>query len=632
MAWNTIKDSLKEKQLFQRRSIVAVLVLLVLSGALVSRLYYLQIDQHKAYKTLSEKNRVQVQPIPPTRGLIYDRNGVLLAENRPVFSVTIVPEQVSSIDKTLSRLAKIIHISKADREKFRKRLHEYRRPYEPVPLMYNLTEKQIARLAVHRYELPGVEVQAELVRYYPHGKSTVSAVGYVGRINEEELKKADPTNYAGTHYIGKLGVEKFYEKLLHGTVGYQNVEINARGRVLRVLERHDPIPGKNITLTIDLRLEELAHKIMDRQRGAVVAIDPRNGQILAMVSSPSYDPNQFVTGIDYDTYESLQKSADLPLFNRAIRGQYPPGSTIKPFMAIAGLDSGTVDPQYKIFDPGYFQLTPGGRKYRDWKRWGHGWVNLHKAIEESCDTYFYNLAHKMGIKVMDDYLAQFGFGEDSALDVQEAKKGLLPSPEWKQALRNRPWYPGDTVNMGIGQGYMLVTPLQLATATAVLADHGVWHQPHLIKAINDGTPIQSVLPEPSMRNIHLKNPDEWKTVVSGMEAVMSGPHGTARRVGRGSPYPIAGKSGTAQVVGIPKDQHYDAKELAVRLRDNALFIMFGPADKPTIAVAVVVENGGGGSSTAAPVAKQLLDAWILGFPKPDQVKPIKPVAGDDSGD
>lgn len=632
MSWNTIKDSLKEKRLFQRRSLVAGLVVLMLSGALISRLYYLQISQHKLYKTLSENNRVQVQPIPPTRGLIYDRNGTLLAENRPVFSVTVVPERVGSVKKTLEKLEKIIQISPSDIKRFRKRLKEYRRPYEPVPLMYNLTEKQIAKLAVNRYELPGVEVQAELVRYYPYGKTTVSPLGYVGRINQQELQHVNATNYAGTHYIGKLGVEKFYEKLLHGKVGYQNVEINARGRVLRVLERHDPVPGKNITLTIDLRLQRLAHKIFDGQRGAVVAIDPRTGGILAMVSSPSYDPNQFVTGIDSEAYAKLQSNPDLPLFNRAIRGQYSPGSTIKPFMAIAGLNSGTVTPQYKIFDPGYFQLTKGGRKYRDWKRWGHGWTNMHKAIEESCDTYFYNLAHKMGIDTMDNYLSEFGFGQNTALDVGEARDGLLPSPTWKQATKNRPWYPGDTVNMGIGQGYLLVTPLQLATGAAVLAARGKWHQPHLLKAINDGTPVSTAMPKQTMPNIQLKNPSEWKTVVSGMEAVMNGPTGTARFVGRGSPYPIAGKSGTAQVVNIPKNQHYDDRELAVRLRDNALFIMFGPADHPTIAVAVVVENGGGGSSTAAPIAKQLLDAWILGFPKPDQVEPIKPIGGDQNGD
>lgn len=631
MSWNTIKDSSKEKRLFQRRSLVAALVVFLLAGALVARLYYLQIDQHKVYKTLSENNRVQVQPIPPTRGLIYDRNGTLLAKNRPVFSVTVVPERVDSVNKTLKRLEKIIHIKKSDIKHFRQRLTQYRRPYEPVPLVYNLTEKQIAKLSVNLYKLPGVEVKAGLIRYYPYGKTTVSPLGYVGRINPQELQQVNGTNYAGTHYIGKLGVEKFYEHLLHGKVGYHNVEVNARGRVLRVLQRHDPTPGKNITLTIDLRLQRLAHKLMNHQRGAVVAIDPRTGGILALVSSPSYDPNHFVTGIDSDTYHKLRNSPNLPLFNRAVRGQYSPGSTIKPFNAIAGLDSDTVDRQYRIFDPGYYQLHKGGRKYRDWKRGGHGYVNMHKAIEVSCDTYFYNLAHKMGIKTMDNYLSAFGFGENTALDIGQARAGLLPSPTWKRATKNRPWYPGDTVNMGIGQGYLLVTPLQLATATAVMAERGQWHQPHLLKAINDGTPVASVRPKPAMSDIKLQNSREWKTVIRGMEAVMSGPHGTGRRVGKGSPYTIAGKSGTAQVVNIPQHQHYSKRELSLRLRDNALFIMFGPANNPTIAVAVVVENGAEGSSAAAPVAKQLLDAWILGFPKPDQIQPIKPVGGGDSG-
>lgn len=629
MRWGTFKNTVREKYLFRRRALLALVIIFLLSAVLGVRLYYLQIVEHKTYTTLSDKNRVQVEPIPPTRGLIYDRNGVLLAENRPVFSVTIVPELVKSMDKTLARLSKIITLSPDDEERFLRHLKEYRRPYEPVTLRYNLTEEEIAKLAVHRYDLPGVDVGAELVRYYPYGPTTVSALGYVGRINEKELKAADPVNYAGTHYIGKLGVEKFYENILHGTVGYQNVETNARGRIMRVLERHDPIPGKNIELTIDLRLETLAHKIMAGQRGAVVAIDPNNGDILAMVSSPSYDPNQFVTGIDYDTYKKLRSSPDLPLFNRALRGQYPPGSTVKPFMAIAGLDTGTITPAFRMFDPGFYQLSVGGRKYHDWKRWGHGWVNLHSAIEESCDTYFYHLADKMGVDDMDKYLSMFGFGQNTALDVNEAQQGLLPSRAWKRAVKREPWYPGDSLNMGIGQGYMLVTPLQLATATAVLAARGTWHQPHLLKQVMDGTPVSDVLPKQTMSNIHLRSHSEWVSVVGGMEAVMNGPHGTARRVGRGSPFQLAGKSGTAQVVGLPQDNHYDEKEKALRLRDHALFIMFAPAEKPKIAVAVIVENAGSGSGAAAPVAKQIVDAWIQGFPADKDIKPVQDV---DEGD
>lgn len=629
MRWGTFKDTVREKRLFRRRSLLALVIILLMSALLGGRLYYLQIIEHKTYTTLSDKNRVQVEPIPPTRGLIYDRNGVLLAENRPVFSVTVVPEQVKNMDQTLAQIGKIITLSPDDIDRFHKRLREYRRPYEPVTLRYNLTEQEIAKLAVHRYDLPGVDVGAELVRYYPYGPMTVSALGYVGRINEKELQNVDPVNYAGTHYIGKLGVEKFYEDLLHGKVGYQNVETNARGRILRVLERHDPIPGKNIELTIDLRLEQLAHKIMAGQRGAVVAIDPNNGDILAMVSSPSYDPNQFVTGIDYDAYKQLRNSPDLPLFNRALRGQYPPGSTVKPFMAIAGLDSGTTTPSYRLFDPGYYQLSANGRKYHDWKRWGHGWVDMHSAIEQSCDTYFYHLADEMGVDIMDKYLSMFGFGQNTALDINEAQQGLLPSKAWKRAVKREPWYPGDSLNMGIGQGYVLVTPLQLATATAVLAARGHWHQPHLLKQVMDGTSVSDVLPKPTMSDIHLHNPDEWKVAIGGMEAVMSGPHGTARRVGHDSPFQLAGKSGTAQVVGLPQDNHYDEKEKIVRLRDHALFIMFAPADKPKIAVAVVVENGVSGSGTAAPVAKQIVDAWIEGFPKNQVITPVRDV---DEGD
>ncbi|MFE8072733.1 penicillin-binding protein 2 [Marinobacteraceae bacterium S3BR75-40.1] len=627
MGWGTFKDTARERAIFQRRTLISFLVVLVMAGLLALRFYFLQVVEHERFTTLSEKNRVQVQSVAPTRGLIYDRNGVLLAENRPVFSVTLVPERVDDIDGTIERLRKLIDIPDEDVERFYRRLHEYRRPYEPVPLRYQITEEEIASLSVNRYRLPGVEVDAELVRYYPYPELTAHALGYVGRINENELRKVDPVNYAGTHYIGKLGIERVYEDLLHGHVGFQNVETNARGRVLRVLEREDPAPGADIHLQMDIRLQRLAYEALAGRRGAIVALDPHTGGILALASAPSFDANLFVTGINTKDYAALRDSRDVPLFNRAIRGQYPPGSTVKPMMAIAGLDSGTVTPQTKIYDPGYYKLENNNRVYRDWKRWGHGWMTLHDAIAQSCDTYFYDMGYKMGIDTMSNYLAEFGFGRNAALDVGEAKSGLLPTRDWKRAVKNQPWYPGDSVNMSIGQGYLLATPLQLATATAVVAGRGEWHAPRHLKSVDGQVTAEEVLPESELHDIKLKDPSYWEEVVGGMEAVMDGPHGTARSAARGAPYKMAGKTGTAQVFSLAADEEYNADELAERLRDHALFVGFAPVEDPQIAVAVLVENGGGGSHTAAPLARKIFDAWILDLNKDEKADEIMAEAG-----
>ncbi len=614
MPWGEFKDTAAERRLFQRRTLVVLIFVMLMLSGLIARMYQLQIVEHDIYTTLSDKNRVQVQSVPPPRGLIYDRNHVLLAENRPVFSVTLVPERVNGMKDTLAQLRKLLDVSDEDMERFRRRLQEPRRPFQEIPLSYELSEQEIARLAVHRHELPGVEVKAELVRYYPHSILTSHSLGFVGRINREELQRIDPVNYAGTNYIGKSGVERFYEKVLHGKVGYQHVETNARGRTLRVLERENPVPGEDLQLHMDLRLQKRAYELLDGRRGAIVAIEPSTGGILALASVPGFDTNQFVTGISVKDYRALNEDHDNPLFNRALRGQYPPGSTIKPMLAIAALDSGTVDRDYKVWDPGYFQLTKGGRRYRDWKRSGHGWVDMMDAVSESCDVYFYDIAVKMGVDTMYHYLSRFGFGEDATLDVTAALSGLLPSPEWKRAARNRPWYPGDTVNMGIGQGFMLATPLQLATATAVIANRGKWVEPRLLMGIDGDAPVEKYLPPHTHKSIKLKNPDNWEFVINTMEEVMQGRHGTARAAGRDAPYRMAGKSGTAQVFSLAEDEEYDADEIRERLRDHALFIGFAPADDPKIAVAAIVENGGGGSSTAAPVVRAMFDAWLLEFP------------------
>ena len=628
MSWGEFKDVAAERRLFQRRTVVMLVLVIAMLGVLAGRMYQLQVIEHDVYRTLSDKNRVQVQSVAPPRGLVYDRNDVLLAENRPVFSVTLVPERIDNLDQTLARLESIIDISEEDLERFRRRLNEPRRPFQEMPLRYDLTETEIARLAVVRHQLPGVEVAAELVRYYPYSELTSHVLGFVGRINREELQRIDPVNYAGTNYIGKSGIERFYEQTLHGEVGYQHVETNARGRVLRVLERENPVPGEDLQLHLDMRLQRLAFDLLDGRRGAIIAIEPDTGGILALASVPGFDANKFVTGISVADYQELSTSPDKPLFNRALRGQYPPGSTMKPMLAIAALDSGATTRDKTIWDPGYYQINGTGRRYRDWKRTGHGWVDLNDSIAESCDIYFYDVAVEMGVDTMEKYLAQFGFGEDATLDVSGALSGLLPSKDWKRAMRNERWYPGDSVNMGIGQGFMLATPLQLATATAVIANRGDWVEPRLLKDIRGDRSVGDVLPLGDHSSLTLDNPDDWEYVVDAMEDVMHGAKGTARAVGRGADYRMAGKTGTAQVFSLEEDEEYDAEEIRERLRDHALFVGFAPSDDPQIVVSVIVENGGGGSSTAAPVARAMFDAWLNDFAEAGDAPQISATGGE----
>ncbi|AZZ90533.1 penicillin-binding protein 2 [Hahella sp. KA22] len=621
MASRELKDHFREQRIFFQRAIWAALGVIALSLALFARYYYLQINQHEVYKTLSDRNRMQLQSITPTRGLIYDRNGVLLADNQPTFSLTLVKERTKDVDATIAELQDILEITDDDVESFRKRMGQRRRPYESVTLKSRLTEEEIARIAVNRHRLAGVEVEAELIRYYPLSDTLAHVLGYVGRISERELKQVDPANYSGTQYYGKLGVERHYESLLHGSVGYQTVETDARGRVLRVLDRVAPTPGADISLYLDVNLQRAAIEALDGRRGAVVAIEPSTGGILALVSTPSFDPNLFVTGIDSATYKALQDSPDIPLFNRALRGQYPPGSTIKPFLGLAGLDTETINVNSRVWDPGWYQLKNDDRKYRDWKRSGHGWVDLNASIEQSCDVFFYDMAFKMGVDNMYAYMAQFGFGEQMVYDIDEAQDGILPSREWKRAARRLPWFPGDSLNMGIGQGFMLSTPMQLATATAVLANRGKWVRPRLIKTINES----EVADIESPPDVTLKQEWYWNYVIKAMEGVMHGRHGTARSSGKDSTYKMAGKTGTAQVIGIKQNAVYDAEAIAERHRDHALFVGFAPVDNPKIAVAVLVENGGGGSGAAAPVARKMFDAHLVG-PKlePGQMQAASP--------
>lgn len=605
-----LKNARQEMHTFRVRSLVAACLVVLLTGALMARLVYLQVVQHDVYITRSENNRVRVEPLPPTRGLIYDRNGELLAENRPTYNLTLVRERVDDIDATLELLIDLLDLPDAEIEAFRERSRQRQRPFQPALLMSDLSEEQIAKLAVNRYRLPGVEVEAQLLRYYPDAEIMSHALGFVGRINAQELNQLDPGNYAGTHFVGKTGVERYYEDELHGQAGLRKVETNARGRVLRELGRTDPVPGKNLTLTIDKDLQSLAVDLMDGRRGSIVAIAPKTGEILAMVSTPGFDSNQFVTGIDVASYRALQNDIDLPLFNRAARGHYPAGSTIKPFMALSGLVEGEITPSDTIYDPGYYQLPNDSRRYRNWLRWGHGKVDMERAITVSNNTYFYSLAHELGIDAISEHMHQFGFGEHVTQDVYGESTGLMPSREWKRERFNQPWYPGETLSVGIGQGYLQVTPLQLATATAVLANRGHWVKPRLAKSIGDEeVPVD--LPG-TKDDITIAKAEWWDDIYAGMENVLSGREGTARRAGEGLEYRMGGKSGTAQVFSLGQDEKYNADELAERLRDHALFIAFAPVDDPQIAISVVIENAGGGSSHASYLARDMADAWLLG--------------------
>lgn len=610
----SIRDKSYERRLFRARAIAAAVIVLVALSCLVWRMTYLQVALHDKYADLSENNRVQIRPIAPNRGLIYDRNGVLLAENIPAYSLTLVPERIDDLDATLAFLDELVGISERDLEQFERRRSYRRRPYDPVVLRQRLSEDEIAAIMVNRFYLPGVDVEAQLIRHYPQGEAFAHVLGYVGRINQKDQERIEgdedsQRRYSATSHIGKTGVERRYESLLHGEVGYEKVETNARGRLLRTLERENPSPGNDLTLHLDSRLQLLAAEQLQGRRGAVVAIEVETGGILTLYSNPGFDPNAFVTGISYADYEALTGDPDKPLYDRATRGVYPPASTLKPFVGLAALEAGATSWKYTIRDIGWYQLENDERFYRDWKREGHGKVDLKEAMVQSCDTYFYDVAVKTGIDGISPFLAQFGFGRDMSADVISAISGILPDRDWKRNSGRGPWYPGDTVNLGIGQGYMSVTPLQLATATAVLANRGRWQVPRLLAAENDE---RVVLEHGDIPDIVLKDPGDWDRMFQSMKEVITGRHGTARSLLRNLQFPIAGKTGTAQVVGIEQDAEYDSEALQERLRDHAWFMAFAPIDKPQIAIAVIVENGESSGRTAAPIAQSLINQYLGG--------------------
>ena len=603
-----IKNPHQEIQLILNRSIFALFMIGVLICLLIFRLAYLQLFKNEMYTTLATQNWLELVPIEPTRGLVYDRNGVLLAENIPVYSLDVTPDKVVNMSKTLSYLKKIITLSESDVMQFQRQLKQHRR-FDEIPLKLRLTEEEVARFAENQHLYPGVEIKARLMRHYPFGESFSHVLGYVGRISTEELDEIDQTNYSGSHYIGKSGIEKYYEEELHGTVGYEEVENDASSRPVRTLKEIKSTPGKNIYLTIDSGLQLAAEKALDGHRGAIVAIQPSTGQVLAMVSEPGFDPNLFVTGINLNDYQALRNSPDRPLYNRALRGLYPPASTVKPYLALEGLNSGIVSPEDTISDPGWFELRTGSHRFYDWQSRGHGIVNLNTAIMRSCDTYFFTLGVKMGIRRIDQILSKFGYGAPTGIDLDDELSGVVASPDWKRKSKGMKWFDGDTVNASIGQGYLQATPLQLAHAVSILANRGVRYLPYLMLGEQmPGKSYSQQQPTP-LEPVVLEDKEAWNDVINGMKDVVNQPLGTAFALGRGhTSYTVAGKTGTAQVIAKRGDhsKKVNQNDLPERYRDHHLFIAFAPVDHPQIALAIITEN----SYNTLQATRAILDYYL----------------------
>jgi penicillin-binding protein 2 len=619
----SIKDHHSERRLFISRVIISSVISVILLGVVIARLVQLQVFDHELFAEKSQGNRVRIQAVPPIRGLVFDRKGRVIAENLPAYQLELIPEQVGDIDDTLRRLAAINLVEPDDIPRITA-LSESSPQFKPVTLKFRMSDEEIANFAIQRPRFPGVDFQPRLVRHYPNGELFAHAVGYVGALNTGDVKRLDSARYAGTSHTGKTGVENSFEDRLHGFAGYRHLIRNARGREIpaNTTELLDslptdqtPSPGSNIYLSLDLDLQQVAHDALAGRRGAVVALDPTNGEILALVSAPSFDPNLFAVGMSSTQYSALQENLDRPLFNRAVRGTYPPGSTIKPMLSLAALETGATNLTRKTVCIGYFTLDGDSHRYRDWKPQGHGAVDLHDALEQSCDVYFYEISGELGIDNMHEYLTRFGLGVETGIDVLGERPGLVPSREWKRNnfsdRDNQRWYHGETVIASIGQGFMLATPLQLATAAGILATRGARYRPHLVAAVEDPLTGARETVEPEwLGNVAIGNEFYWDNVLAAMHDVMQGDRGTARAVGTGAPYEMAGKSGTAQVFSVAQDAEYNEEEVDERLRDHALFISFAPFDNPRIAVAVIVENGSSGSGVAAPIAKAVMDEYL----------------------
>ncbi|MFA0485578.1 penicillin-binding protein 2 [Vibrio sp. 10N.222.55.B11] len=623
-----IRDYKAEARLFTNRAFVAFAGIIVMISMLVVNLYNIQVNQYQDYKTRSNDNRIKVVPIAPNRGLIYDRNGVLLAENRPVFNLEITPEKIKDMDDTLVRLQELIEIP-PERIKLFDRDRRNSRRFKSVPILNQLTEEQVAIFSVNQHKFPGVEVTGTLKRFYPYGDVLTHVIGYVSRINDRDMQRLvreeKDANYQATRDIGKLGIERYYEDMLHGTAGYQEVEVNSRGRVIRTLKFVPSVPGKDIVLNLDIKLQLYVHKLLDGRRGSAIVLDPKDNGVLAMVSSPSYDPNAFVHGISSKGYNALLQDKDRPLVNRATLGIYPPASTIKPFIAVAALQEGVITPNTTRNDPGYWKIPNSKtRPFRDWLRWGHGVVDIEKAIEESVDTFFYQIAYDLGIDRISKWMMMFGFGDYTGIDIYEESKANMPTRDWKMARHRVPWYQGDTIPVGIGQGYWTATPMQIAKATSVLVNEGEVTAPHLLRStIDNGRPFDEQIMSdietyPPLTGVKKKY---WDIAQEGMRLANHGKKGTARRSFQKMSYQTAGKSGTAQVFGLKEDEEYNADEIAEHLRDHALFTGYAPFEDPEAVVTIVLENAGGGSSNGGPVVRRILDHIILA--EDYQSEPIK---------
>src|SRR5687768_912229 len=609
-----LRNHLREQHNFRFRLAISAGFVLLLFLLLFARFFYLQVSQQEHYHTLAEANRISIAPIVPNRGLIFDRNGEVLAHNYSAYTLEIVPSKAGDLEALIHELATVVEIAPRDRKRFKKLLEESKR-FESLPIRTRLSDVEVARFAANRYRFPGVEIKARLFRQYPKGASAAHVVGYIGRINDKNLEQLeasdDLANYRGSQYMGKIGVEQSYEKELRGVTGFEEMEPDAAGRVIRVISRTPPVSGNNLTLSLDVKLQEVAEKAFGDRRGALVAIEPATGDILAFVSKPGFDPNLFVDGIDSENWDLLNNSIDRPLNNRALRGLYPPGSTFKPFMALAGLELKRRGPLNAIDDPGYFTLPGSTHRFRDWKAGGHGVVDLHKSLVVSCDTYYYGLANDLGIDNIFNFVSKFGLGKKTGIDIAGEASGLLPSQEWKMKRHKQKWYAGDTISVGIGQGYNLTTPLQLAFATAILAGNGTAFRPHVVKQVlnNNNEVVREIATHP-LYTLDF-DPANLRAVRDALVDVTR-PGGTAALAGTGAAYSFAGKTGTSQVIGMRQGEKYVESKVRERHRDHALFISYAPAENPKIALSVLVENGGHGGSTAAPIARLVMDYYLLG--------------------
>ncbi|GAA4892144.1 penicillin-binding protein 2 [Ferrimonas pelagia] len=613
------RDHAAEAALFTRRAIVGFLFVIALVGLLLTNLYNIQVNDHAAYQTRSNDNRIRLIPVAPNRGLIYDRHGKLLADNRPVYSLEVIPEQAGDLDAQLDAISTFFPLSADRLEQVRQRLRVSRR-FKAQTVIPQLSETDVAAFSVNQHRFPGFYVEAGLERFYPHGASLTHLLGYVARINNNDQirieQEGERARYAASRNIGKQGIERFYERTLHGEPGMQEVEVNNRGRIVRTVNAAPTEAGQDLQLTLDLGLQQHAERLIAGRRGAIVAMDPRDGGILAMVSSPSYDPNLFVSGISSNDYSRLLNDNNRPLINRATQGQYAPASTVKPHLALLGLEKGHVTPKTKIWDPGWWQIPGVDRRYRDWKRWGHGWVDLNKAIAQSCDPYFYELAYNTGINDISAFMYEFGFGQGTGVDILEESSGNMPTRDWKQIRYKEPWYIGDTISVGIGQGYWTATPLQLALSTTILANSGRRFVPHFLKALSVEEQLEEQLPQ-ERPPLELERPESWQHIQQAMYLTAHRPGGSGYRQFNDAPYKSAVKTGTGQVFGLAEDADYDDEEVAEHLRDNALFVGYAPFDDPQIVIAIVLENAGWGGANAGPVARALFDYHL----DPDYIAP-----------